>query len=358
MRHVSVLCLAMLLVTMSGNGSTSAWSQQPANPAVDAIFADLIQPGAPGCAVGIYRDGQIIYANGYGLANIEENVRITPETVFDIASVAKQFVAASVLLLERQGKLRLDDDVRKYFPQLPDYDAGRRKITILDLLSHISGLRDYPSLFLLSGIHADNVTTDRDALEGIVRQTNLNFRPGTSWQYGNSGYLLLSLIVKQASGKDLKTFAADNIFQPLGMAHTQFRIDHTALIPKRALAYAPADNSGYTLDVPYFEEASMGQLHTSIEDLQKWDENFYSGTVGGLKFATEMEQQCPTQKDCLSATIEACAPSGTAVPLADIEPTICDFLQNTFRWRVSVIVQAWIARDVCERLQSCISLRR
>lgn len=271
---------------------TCVWSQQPVNPAVDAIFADLTKPGSPGCAVGIYRDGKIVYAKGYGLANIEENVPITPETIFDIASISKQFLAASILLLEREGKLRLDDDVRKYVTELPDYSAlGARNITILDMLTHSSGLRDYPSLFLLSGIHPDNVTTDRDALASIVRQKNLNFRPGSDWQYSNSGYFLLSLIVQRVSGKNLRDFAQENIFRPLGMTHTQFRNDHTALIPGRALAYDPGEKGGYKLDVPYFEEASYGQLHTTIQDLQKWDENFYSGSVGGKSFAKEMEQQ-------------------------------------------------------------------
>lgn len=265
---------------------------QPANPAVDAIFADLTKPGSPGCAIGVYRDGKIIYAKGYGLANIEENVPITAETVFDIASISKQFAAASILLLEKQGKLRLDDDVRKYVPELPDYSArGGRKITILDMLSHTSGLRDYPSLYILSGIHADSVTTNRDALGSIVRQKGLNFRPGSDWQYSGSGYFLLSLIVKQVSGKSLKDFAAENIFQPLGMAHTQFRNDHTSLIPHRALAYDPVENGGYKLSVPYGEETGDGMVQTSIEDLQRWDENFYSGCIGGKDFAAQMEQQ-------------------------------------------------------------------
>jgi CubicO group peptidase (beta-lactamase class C family) len=170
---------------------------QDTNPQIDAIFADLTKPGSPGCALGVYRDGEIIYAKGYGLANIEENVPITPQTVFDIGSISKQFTAASVLLLEKEGKLRLDDDVRKYIPELPDYSESRQKVTILQLLNHTSGLRDYNSLLLLAGIHFDNVTTDDDALGIIVRQKALNFAPGSQWRYTGSGYLLLSLIVQR-----------------------------------------------------------------------------------------------------------------------------------------------------------------
>jgi CubicO group peptidase (beta-lactamase class C family) len=159
-----------------------------------------------------------------------------PQTVFDVGSISKQFTAASILLLEKQGKLRLDDDVRKYIPELPDYSGAGQKITILHLLNHTSGLRDYVSLFLLAGIHYGNVTTDDDALGIIVRQKGLNFSPGSDWKYTGSGYLLLSLVVKRVSGKTLKDFAAGNIFQPLGMMHSKFRNDHTSLIPNRAPA--------------------------------------------------------------------------------------------------------------------------
>src|SRR5262249_16859065 len=193
-------------------------------------------------------------AKGYGLANIEENVPITPQTVFDIGSISKQFTAASILLLEKQGKLRLDDDVRKYIPELPDYLQGRQKITILHLLNHTSGLRDYGSLFLLAGIHNDNVTTDDDALGIIVRQKGLNFSPGSEWKYTGSGYLLLSVIVKRLTGKTLKDFTAENIFQPLGMSHSQFRNDHTSLIPNRALAYERDKDGAYKLSVSYGDE--------------------------------------------------------------------------------------------------------
>ncbi len=263
-------------------GITAAVPQQQDNPAVDQLFADLSKPGSPGCAVGVYRDGKIIYAKGYGLANLEENVPITPETVFDIASVSKQFTAASILLLQKQGKLRLDDDVRKYIPELPDYAAhGAGKITIRHLISHTSGLRDYVSLFTLAGINNDSVTTDNDALGIILRQKGLNFPPGSAWQYSNSGYFLLSLIVQRVSGKTLKDFAAEQIFQPLGMVHSQYRNDHTSLIPHRALAYDRGENGSYKLSVSYAETTGDGMVHTSIEDLQKWDESFYSEQVGG-----------------------------------------------------------------------------
>jgi CubicO group peptidase (beta-lactamase class C family) len=220
---------------------------------VDAIFADLTASGSPGCALGVYRHGKIVYARGYGLANIEERVPITPQTVFDVGSIAKQFTATTILLLEQQGKLRVADDVRKYIPELPDYSREGQPIIIGQMLHHTSGLRDYLSLFCLTGIQNDSVTTDDDALGIITRQRGLNFAPNTDWKYCNSGYFLLSVIVKRLTGKTLKDFAAANIFQPLGMDHTQYRNDHTSLIPHRALAYEQAENGVYKLSVTYAE---------------------------------------------------------------------------------------------------------
>jgi len=280
-----------VLVTVVVVGLATVVAQDPSNPAVDSIFADLTKRGSPGCALGIYQGGKIVYAKGYGLANVEENVPITTESIFDIASVSKQFTAASILLLERQGKLRLDDDVRKYIPELPDYSLrGAGKITILRLLNHTSGLRDYGALLALAGIEDDDVTTDDDALAIIFRQRALNFPPGSDWQHSNSGYVLLSLVVKRVSGKSLKDFAAENIFQPLEMRHSQYRNDHTALIPHRVQAYSATENGSYKLNLSYGEESGDGMVHTTLEDLQKWDENFYSARVGGEKFAAEMEE--------------------------------------------------------------------
>ncbi len=263
-------------------------AQDKTTAAVDEVFADFTKPGSPGCAVAVYRNGGISYTRGYGLANVEEDVPITPESVFDIGSTSKQFTAASILLLEKQGKLSVSDDVRKYIPELPDYGP---RITILHLLNHTSGLRDYLTLMDLAGINMDSVTTDEDALQLITRQKALNFAPGSDWLYSNTGFFLLSIIVKRVSGKTLREFAAANIFNPLGMTHTQYRDDHTALIPNRAMAYDPKEIlDGYKLDVSYFEQTGDGAVHTSVEDLLKWDENFYSGQVGGQDFLVELQE--------------------------------------------------------------------
>lgn len=268
--------------------AAAAHQQQDATPAaVDQVFADVAQPASPGCALAVARDGKLLYAKGYGLANLEQNVPITPDSVFDIGSTSKQFSAASILLLEKQGKLSVNDDVRKYIPELPSYG---RPITILNLLNHTSGLRDYLALFELSGVNIDSVTTDEEALALIVRQKALDFEPGSEWLYSNSGFFLLSVIVKRVSGQSLREFAAQNIFQPLAMTHTVYRDSHTLLVPNRALAYDSVEKgSAYTLNVSYFEQTGDGAVHTTVGDLLKWDENFYSAQVGGKPFLAELQ---------------------------------------------------------------------
>ena len=288
-RQATKVIRAILFFLSAAGAGYAAASDEKAAAAVDEVFSDLTKPGSPGCALGVYRDGKIIYAKGYGLANIEENVAIAPQSVFDIGSTSKQFTAATILLLEKQGKLSVNDDVRKYIPELPSYG---QKIAILQLLNHTSGLRDYLSLMELAGINTDSVTTDADALALITRQKALNFAPGSDFLYSNTGYFLLSVIVQRVSGKSLREFAAENIFAPLEMTHTQYRDNHAALIANRALAYEEQENKeGYALDVSYFEQTGDGAVHTSVEDLLKWDENFYSPRVGGKEFLGEIQER-------------------------------------------------------------------
>ena len=288
-RRAAGLVAICVLASAAQLSAGTTGPQDKAAEAIDEVFADLTKPGSPGCALAVYRQGKIIYEKGYGLANIEEDVRITPQSVFDIGSTSKQFTAASIVLLEKQGKLSIHDDIRKYIPELPDYP---HKITILHLLNHTSGLRDYLTLFDLAGVNTDSVTADDDAVAIISRQKALNFPPGSDWLYSNSGFFLLSVIVKRVSGKTLREFAAENIFTPLQMTHTQYRDDHASLIANRALAYDQKQSGdGYNLNVSYFEQTGDGAVHTSVEDLLKWDENFYTAQIGGREFLAELQER-------------------------------------------------------------------
>jgi CubicO group peptidase (beta-lactamase class C family) len=286
-RKLVLPILSILASALASSSFSRAQEIPDRTAAVDEVFADLAKPGSPGCAVAVARDSKTILAKGYGLASIEENVPITPDSVFDIGSTSKQFTAASILLLEKEGKLSINDDIRKYIPEIPDYG---KKITILNLLNHTSGLRDYLTLFDLAGVNTDSVTTDEEALALITRQKALDFDPGSEWLYSNTGFFLLSVVVKRVSGQSLRDYAAANIFQPLAMSHTQYRDSHTLLIPNRAQAYDPVEKGSYTLDISYFEQTGDGAVHTTVGDLLKWDENFYTAQVGGKTFLAELQQ--------------------------------------------------------------------
>jgi CubicO group peptidase (beta-lactamase class C family) len=254
---------------------------------VDRIFAQWDRTDSPGCALGVYQNGRIEYARGYGMANLELGVALSPQSVFDIGSTSKQFTAMSIMLLAQDGKLSLDDDIRKYIPELPQYG---KTITIHHILTHTSGIRDYLTLWALAGVDDADLTTDQDALDLITRQRELNFAPGEQWLYSNSGFFLASMIVQRVSGKTLAQFAAERIFTPLGMTHTRFNNDHMAVIPNRATGYAPRDSGGWATAMSNFEQMGDGAVQTSIEDMLRWDENFYTGTVGGAATLALMQK--------------------------------------------------------------------
>ena len=243
---------------------------------VDAIFANHTS-ATPGVALAVIRDGKIVYAKGYGLADLERNVPVTTTTVFDVGSIAKQFTATCIHLLALDGKLSLDDDVRKHFPELPKYD---RPITVRHLLHHTSGLRDYLTLFSLSGRSLVNDYPESLVLDVISRQKGLNFAPGDEHLYSNTGYFLLGQLVERVSGKSLRAFAHERIFEPLGMKSTHFHDDIFEIVPNRALAYTPTP-AGFRIDQSIFHVVGDGGVLTTVEDLALWDRNFYDNKLGG-----------------------------------------------------------------------------
>ena len=251
---------------------------EPLKVKVDALFAQWDKPDSPGCALGVIKDGNFIYKRGYGMANLDYNIPISPNTSFYIASTSKQFTAASIALLAREGKISLDDDVRKYLPEIPQYQSP---ITIRHLVYHTSGIRDYLDLTGLAGRHTEDVNTDDDFIKFIARQKNLNFKPGERYLYSNSGYFLLSQIVKRASGKSLRAFTDENVFKPLGMVNTRFHDDRSEIIKNRATGYFPRKGGGFSVLVTNFDGVGDGGLFTSVEDLLLWNQNFYNNKLAG-----------------------------------------------------------------------------
>ncbi|HKN65765.1 MAG TPA: serine hydrolase [Gemmatimonadaceae bacterium] len=268
------------IVVLAGLCGTSAAAQQfPPNPKVDKIFAAWDKPTSPGCALGVLQNGRFVYEHGYGMANLDYDIQNSPKLVYYVGSDSKQFTAASIALLVLDGKIRLDDDIRKYIPEMPDYGAP---ITINHLLHHTSGIRDIYGLMSLGGLRIEDVFSDSEAVALIAHQKELNFKPGDDYLYSNSGYFLLGQIVKRVTGKSLREFADERIFQPLGMTHTHFHDDPGHVMKGRAMSYEADGKGGYRISyIQNFDKIGAGGLYTTIEDLQKWDENFYTHKVGG-----------------------------------------------------------------------------
>lgn len=252
----------------------------PRMAAVDSLFARWDRADSPGCAVGVVEGGELVYAWGYGSANLDHGVPITARSVFYAASVSKQFTAAVLVLLEQQGRLSLDDDVRRYVPELPEYE---RPITLRQLLHHTSGLRDYLTLMRLAGMRLEDAHSDEAVLDLIARQRRPNFPPGERYLYSNTGYFLVSVIVPRVTGSTLREFADEHLFAPLGMQDTHFHDDPRMIVPGRAVAYSPADDGrGYRLDFWFgFDKVGSGGLLTTVEDLYRWERNFVEPQVGG-----------------------------------------------------------------------------
>jgi CubicO group peptidase (beta-lactamase class C family) len=274
-RHLFALSATFLIVLLASGGPVAAEDPTPAE--IDAIFADYDTTTSPGCSLGVVRDGELIYARGYGMANLEYGIALSPRSVFRTGSVGKQFTAMAIAILDQQGKLSLDDPLSKYFPEFPAW-AG--DITIRHLVHHTSGIRDYLTLAWLAGKGDEEFYTDEYALDLLAAQRNLNFPPGDEYLYSNSGYLLLAHTVKRVTGESLREWAAENIFAVLGMKNSHFHDDHTHIVPDRADGYAPT-KEGYSISMTILDMVGDGGVYTTVEDFLLWDRNFYGNQLGG-----------------------------------------------------------------------------
>lgn len=245
---------------------------------IDKIFKMMDKPSSPGASVAVVKDGLVVFRKGYGCAQVEYNIPITPSTIFHVASVSKQFTAMAITMLEARGKLSVDDDIRKYLPTMPDFG---KKVTIRHLLHHISGIRDQWELFVMSGWRMDDVLTQQQVLELLERQKDLNFPPGDRYTYCNSGYTLMAEIVSKVSGKPFVEWVKENIFEPLGMSSSHFHIDHRMVVRNRAYSYAYDGKKGLKKRVLSYANVGATSLFTTVEDMTNWMRNFSEKRIGG-----------------------------------------------------------------------------
>lgn len=284
----TLLLTVALLRPLAGMQAPTAQLATPADidREIDRVF-ERWTSSTPGCAVAVSVDGRPTLAKAYGMADLEHDVPNTPETIFEAGSVSKQFTAAAVLLLVRDGKLSLDDPARKYLPELPDYGSP---LTIRHMLNHTSGLRDWGSVAGIAGWpRTSRVYTHAHVLDIVARQRSLNFTPGTKWSYSNTGYNLAAIIVSRVSGMTFADFTRQRIFEPLGMTRTSWRDDHGRVVKNRAMSYT-ADGNGYRTVMPFENVHGNGGLLTTVGDLLKWNQNFVAHTVGDQTFVAEQER--------------------------------------------------------------------
>jgi len=276
--HVTAV---VLLFSYAQSSAFQAYTHTDLTDKVDALFSEWDKEDSPGAAIGIIKDGRIIYARGYGMANLEYAIPNSPQTVFRIGSTSKHFTAMCIALLGEMGKLSFDDNIRQYIPELPDYGTP---ITIRHMLHHTSGFRNYEALMELAGRDGSTAAvpfyTDPEAVALIALQKNLNFVPGERYSYSNSNFFLLAEVIGRVSGMTTATFAKTYIFDPLSMENTHFHDDRNMIVKNRASGYSPKEGGGFRINMTQLEQLGTGSIYTTIEDFFKWDQNFYNNKLG------------------------------------------------------------------------------
>lgn len=287
-RPALVACLTFAGLCGIGD-SAYAQSDSATTAFMNAFVKFYERPGMPGCAVGILQRGELTALRTYGLASVENGTPITADTRFDIASMSKQFTAMAILMLAEQGKLALNDDVRKYVPELPTYSSP---VTLRHMLHHTSGLKDWDQLLTVAGWRKGDVRSSSDVFWVITHQRSLNFAPGTRYSYSNTNYVLLGLVVERITGKPLEDFLQKNIFEPLGMKNTTLNVDRNAIIPQRAWPYNVV-NGVASRFLNSAESRGDGGIYTTVGDLALWELNLVAPKVGSAAIIAQMEQAEP-----------------------------------------------------------------
>ncbi len=301
MKQITLLLIFLILET---SFCYSQSSEGNVERKIDSLFAKYNSETA-GVALAVVRNGKVIFKKGYGMANLEYDIPITPKTIFHVASVSKQFTAFAIYLLEKRGKISFEDEVRKYIPELPEYG---KPIKIKHLLAHTSGLRDQWATLTLAGWQLEDVITTEQILKLASKQRELNFETGTEFGYCNTGYTLLAEIIKRITGQSFAEFTKTNIFEPLKMENTQFYDDFEKILKNRAYSYERKNNHFVKRKLNY-SNVGPTSLMTTVEDLVKWTNNFKSPKLGDLQLIEEFNKV--SQLDNNKSVVWAAIPNDT-----------------------------------------------
>lgn len=288
MKKFTFIFLLALVVLISCQKKSPTRVSDQASERIDSLFNDWNKPNSPGAAVAVIKNGKLVFAKGYGMSNLEYDIPITPASIFHIASESKQYTAFCIVLLAKEGKLKLDDDIRKYLPYIPDFG---KTITIRNLINHTSGLRDQWQLLAIGGEAIDDVIKQEHIIKLIEKQKELNFEPGSQFLYCNTGYTLMAEIIKKVTGKSLREFADERIFKPLGMLNTHFHDDNTEIVKGRTYSYDSIGVNKFANNLLNYSTIGATSLFTTVEDEAKWLENYETAKVGGNDAIEQMFQQ-------------------------------------------------------------------
>lgn len=270
--------------------SSVTFSQLPQNIVsdIEKIFETWNSPGNPGGTVGIMEDGKVIFCESYGLASLEFLVPNYNSIRYNIASVSKQFTSFGILLLEKEGRLSTQDDIHKYIPELPDFGF---EITLEHMMHHTSGMRSLHSMLQLAGWRDDDLRNNEDLMRFMVRQKELNFEPGSEYMYCNTGYILLSEVIKRISGQDFASWMKDNVFVPMGMDNTYVEDKYDRVVTQNATSYAGSASTGFVRSIDYWGYVGSGNIHSTVSDILIWNKNFYKPEKGLEKVFRKMEER-------------------------------------------------------------------
>lgn len=263
---ISIIALSIALNVNAQIGQTQI-------DQIDSLFIDWNKPNHPGGSIGIMQNGQIVFSKAYGLASMEYLVPNTTATIFNIASVSKQFTAMGIVLLQEQGKLSYDDDIRKYLPELPDFG---HTITIRHMLHHTSGLRSLHGMLRLAGWRSDDSRTNEDLNRFMKNQQDLNFIPGDQYLYCNTGYMLMVNIIEKVTGEKFPKWMKETIFEPLGMMDSYVEDNYSAIVANNATSYYQGETDKFERAIEYWGYVGSGNMHSTTNDLLKWLKNFYN----------------------------------------------------------------------------------
>jgi CubicO group peptidase (beta-lactamase class C family) len=277
MSYLKSFTMLYLILTMLPFTPAIATGNGELAEQLDSIFEDFNNPDSPGISVAVIKDGQLLFSKGYGSAQLEYKIPVTTQTTFHVASVSKQFTAMSIMLLEADGKLSLDDEVQKHLAWVPRFE---HPVTVRQLVNHTSGIRDQWELLYMAGWRMDDVVTMDDIRTMMKRQTELNFIPQSDILYSNMAYTLMADIVAEVSGKSFPDFTRERIFEPLGMTHTHFHIDHEKIHPDRSYSYSYDVDGELKKSVLSFANVGATSLFSTPEDLVLWLDNFRTHKLG------------------------------------------------------------------------------